>query len=97
MFTVLGYLSKIEVAVVILGASLIVMLLVQMISVAVNLRGSCLRWGLRELFRRIDTNKLPTIAAQADSLAERVLTYYLTSDSIFSSSPWIGKFLPIRG
>jgi len=81
-------------AVVMLGASLIVMLLTQAISAAASFRGSSLRWGLQELFRHIDTRNLPTIAAQADTLAQRVLTHHLTSDSIFVSLPLIRKLVP---
>jgi hypothetical protein len=58
------------------------------------LRGSSLRWGLQELFKHIDSRNLPAIAAHADVLAQRVLTYHLSSDSIFSSLPWIGKLVP---
>jgi hypothetical protein len=81
-------------AVVMLGASLIIMLLTQGISAAGSFRGSSLRWGLQELFKHIDPRNLPTIAAQADALAQQVLTHNLSSDSIFSSLPWIGKLVP---
>ena len=81
-------------AVVMLGASLIVMLLTQGISAAASLRGSSLRRGLQELFTHIDSRNLPTIAAEAEGLAQRVLTHNLASDSIFSSLPWIGKLVP---
>jgi hypothetical protein len=81
-------------AIVMLGASLIIMLLTQGISAAGSFRGSSLRWGLRELFKHIDSRNLPTIAAQADAVAQQVLTHNLASDSIFKSLPWIGKLVP---
>ena len=81
-------------AIVMLGASLIIMLLTQGISAAGSFRGSSLRWGLQELFKHLDSKNLPTIAAQADALAQQVLTHNLASDSIFKSLPWIGKLVP---
>lgn len=91
----LAYLDTlIGLAVVMLGASLIIMLLTQAISAAGSFRGSSLRWGLQELFKHIDPGNLPTIAAEADGLAQLVLTRQLTSDSIFSSLPWIKKLVP---
>ena len=81
-------------AVVMLGASLMVMLLTQGISAAASLRGSSLHWGIQELFKTIDPRNLPNIAAQADILAQKVLTHNLTSDSIFSSLPWLRKLVP---
>jgi hypothetical protein len=81
-------------AVVMLGASLIIMLLTQGISAAGSFRGSSLRWGLQELFKHLDARNLPTIAAQANALAQHILTHNLASDSIFKSLPWIGKFVP---
>jgi hypothetical protein len=86
--TVIGF------AVVMLAASLIITILTQAISAAASFRGSSLRWGLRQLFKNIDPSKLPTIAANADKIAEQVLTHDLTSDSIFSSIQWIGKVVP---
>jgi hypothetical protein len=94
-FAMLAYLDTlIGFAVVMLGASLIVMLLTQGVSAAGSFRGSSLRWGLRELFKQIDPRNLPTIAAKADTLAQQVLTRKLSSDSIFSSLPWIRKLVP---
>ena len=81
-------------AVVMLGASLIIMLLTQGISAAGSFRGSSLRWGLQELFKHLDARNLPTIAAQANALAQHILTHNLASDSIFKSLPWIGKLVP---
>jgi hypothetical protein len=81
-------------AVVMLGASLIIMLLTQGISAAGSFRGSSLRWGLQELFKHIDPRKLPTIAAEAEGLAQLALTHHLASDSIFTSLPLIRKLVP---
>ncbi len=67
-------------AVVLLGVSLLVTILTQMIATLLGLRGTNLRWGLTELLRAIH----PEFAGQAEAIAERVLTHPLISDSTLS-------------
>jgi hypothetical protein len=81
-------------AVVMLGASLLITILVQTVSAVAAFRGSSLRWGLQQLFEKIDPSNLPTINTNAAKIAEEILTHNLTSDSIFSSLQWVQKVLP---
>ncbi len=82
-------------AVVMLGASLIVTILVQVVSAAASLRGASLRWGLEQLFKNIDPDTLPTIKDNAGGIARALLTHNLTSDSIFSALNWVKKIVPV--
>jgi hypothetical protein len=77
-------------AVVMLGASLLVTILTQMISALLSHRGANLRWGLENLFKHIPNSPLMNDAATAKKLANDVLTHPLISDSIFSLKPqWL--------
>src|SRR5438067_1930047 len=69
-------------AVVMLGASLLITILTQMISSLLSHRGANLRWGLEMMFTHV--TDCPQVNANAKVLAERVLTHPLISDSIFS-------------
>jgi hypothetical protein len=68
-------------AVVMLGVSLLITILTQMLSALAGSRGTNLRWGLIELIKTVD----PNLEAQAGPLADKVLTHSLISDSSISS------------
>jgi hypothetical protein len=70
-------------AVVMLGASLLITILTQMISSLLSHRGANLRWGLETMFQHV--TDCPQVNANAKILAARVLTHPLISDSIFSN------------
>ena len=72
----------IAVVVVLLGVSLFVTILTQMISAVFNLRGSHLRAGLVTLLKTAD----PNLEADADAIVTRVVTHPLLSDSAFSDN-----------
>jgi hypothetical protein len=72
-------------AVVMVGISLIITVLVQMVSALLSSRGANLRWGIKTLFQEIDPKGYPTLAANAQKLSETVLTHCLLSDSVLSS------------
>src|SRR5437899_2554948 len=78
-------------AVVMLGSSLLITILNQLISTLLAHRGANLGWGLGVLFQQINPGArgLPLITAHADLLAETVLSHALASDSIFSTR-WAG-------
>ena len=86
----------IAIVVVLLGVSLFVTILTQMISSLLNLRGSHLRAGLVTLLKTAD----PGLEAHADAIVARVVTHPLLSDSAFSQqSPfkakdWVEKRMP---
>jgi hypothetical protein len=94
----LGYLDTlIGFAVVMLVISLLITILTQIASAVVNHRGSNLRWGLKTIFANIDPRQFPNLTANADKVAQAVLTHCLVSDSWFSDNKvaqWIGKFPP---
>jgi hypothetical protein len=95
----LGYLDVlIGFAVIMLVISLLITILTQVASAMINHRGSNLRWGLRTLFANIDPKQLPNLTADADKVAEAVLTHCLVSDSWFSDNKFaqqLGKFPPL--
>ena len=66
--------------VIISGLSVVVTTLTQMVSAALGLRGSNLRWGLKTLIEQLD----PGLKDHATTLSERVLQHPLISDSSFS-------------
>jgi hypothetical protein len=80
-------------AVVMLGFSLLITLLNQMISAFLGYRGSNLRWGVETLLKTLD----PNLAQHARSIADQVLSHQIVSDSVFSrfkgSIPVIGQLL----
>jgi hypothetical protein len=86
--TIIGF------AAVMLAASLIITMLIQVVSAVFSFRGSALRWGLGQVFANIDRTQVPTIAKNADVVATEILTHGITSDSIFSSIQWLQKILP---
>lgn len=84
----LAYLdTAIAFAVVMLGVSLLITILNQVISSLIAHRGGNLAWGLKVLFGQISPGPagLPIVASQAQNLAELVLTHPLASDSMFST------------
>jgi len=75
-------------AVVMLGASLVITILTQMISGLFSHRGANLRWGLTTMFQNFPD--CPLLKANAANVAKDVLTHPLISDSIFSMKPaWL--------
>ena len=83
----LSYLdTAIGFAVVMLGVSLLITILTQMVSALVNHRGGNLLWGITTLFANIDPARYPNLTAQSDSIARLVLTHRLVSDSWFSNN-----------
>ena len=83
----LSYLdTAIGFAVVMLGVSLLITILTQMVSALVNHRGGNLLWGITTLFANIDPAQYPNLTAQSDSIARLVLTHRLVSDSWFSNN-----------
>ncbi len=71
-------------AAIMLGLSLLITVVVQLISTLFSSRGANLRWGLTVLFKEIDSKQYPNVAANAKALAEKVLAHPLLSDSLFS-------------
>jgi hypothetical protein len=72
--------SAIAFVVVMLGVSLLITVVTQMISALCASRGRNLKWGLTTLFETI----APETAANAEAVVERVLRHPLISDSTFS-------------
>jgi hypothetical protein len=72
--------TLISFVVIISGLSVVVTTLTQMVSAALGLRGSNLRWGLKTLIAQLD----PGLKEHATTLSERVLQHPLISDSSFS-------------
>jgi hypothetical protein len=67
-------------AVVMLGVSLLIMILTQMISALLGYRGTNLRWGLQTLLTAVS----PSLAPNARGIAEKILTDLAFSDSVLS-------------
>jgi hypothetical protein len=77
-------------AVVMLGASLVITILTQMISALFSHRGANLRWGLQTMFMHLPDCPLLNKPEYAKMAAKDVLTHSLISDSIFSLRPkWL--------
>ncbi len=72
--------SLIGFAVVMVGVSLLILVITQMVSAVLGLRGTNLRWGLRVLVKTID----PNLEDKAKQIVEQVLHYPLISDSAFT-------------
>jgi hypothetical protein len=88
--TVIGF------AVVMLGVSLVITILTQVVSAALNHRGKNLAWGLQTLFENVDPS-LGTLKKQASAVADRVLTHCLISDSWFNKHfAWLRRATAIR-
>jgi len=66
--------------VIILGVSLFITILNQMISTLLGYRGTNLLWGIKTLLGTIE----PNLATKAEQLTTKVLTQPIISDSIFS-------------
>jgi len=78
----------IALVVVLLGVSLCVTILVQMVSSLFNLRGTHLRAGLVTLLETVD----PSLKQQAQAIVDAVLMHPLVSDSAFSRrSPFLAN------
>src|ERR1035438_2040289 len=67
-------------AVVMLGVSLMITILTQMVSSALGLRGSNLLWGIETLLKEL----APSLVGQTHDLAMQLLQHELISDSAFS-------------
>ena len=70
-------------AVVMLGVSLLITMLTQMVSTALGLRGTNLLWGLETLFQQLAPT-LEQAGIRPGDLAQEVLQSQLISDSMFS-------------
>ena len=70
-------------AVVMLGVSLLITILTQIISTALGLRGSNLLWGLETLFQELAPG-LAAVGVEPGDLAKKILQDRLISDSCFS-------------
>src|SRR5260370_42457301 len=86
--------TAIGVAVVMLGVSLIIMILTQVISAAFSYRGSNLLWGLKTLLGRIDPG-LANLTTHANAVATAILKNPLVSDSVLADTGggWMVRFL----
>jgi hypothetical protein len=73
---------------VMLGVSLMIMVLIQLVSGTLAYRGAYLRGGLKQLFLMLN----PKLGDKADRLATDVLTHPVLSDSIFANLP----YMPVR-
>lgn len=77
----LQYLDTIiALAVVMLGISLLITLLNQIVSSFLSFRGANLRWGIETMLGTLD----PNLAAQARGIANQILTEPVVSDSILA-------------
>lgn len=72
--------SFIAFAVVMVGVSLLITMLTQMVSAFLGLRGTNLRWGIAILLKSID----PDLSKHAKTISEKVLHHPLISDSTMS-------------
>src|SRR5262249_53268781 len=89
----LAYLDTIiAFAVIMLGFSLLITILNQMISAFLGYRGTNLRWGLQTLLQTAG----PVAEAEATKLANKLLTECVVSDSIFARYPALEK-IPLLG
>src|SRR5258708_8965730 len=81
-------------AVIMLVASLVITILTQIVSTLLSHRGANLLWGLRTLFEQVDPASLSNLKAQANAVAEAVLTHPMASDSVFSKfqGAWAKRF-----
>jgi hypothetical protein len=77
-------------AVVMLGLSMTITILTQMVSALMSHRGANLQWGLQTLFEQ---SSFPALQGAAAQLSHTVLTHPLISDSIFSLR--IPKWVPV--
>jgi len=82
-------------AVVMLGASLLITILTQMVSALLSHRGANLKWGLTTLFQHVPNCPAINKLEVAEKLAKDVLSHPLISDSVFSVKlpipipPWL--------
>ncbi len=81
----LGYLDTlIGFSVIMLGASLMVTILTQIVSTLFSHRGANLKWGLATLFQHVPNCPLLNVPERANQIAADILSHPLISDSIFS-------------
>jgi hypothetical protein len=73
-------------ATVMLGISLLITVMTQLISAVLGLRGTNLRWGLKTLLENVD----PTLKDPAQKITEDILHHRLISDSTFSKF-WVSR------
>ncbi len=71
---------------VMLGVSLLITVISQLISGLLGLRGSNLRWGIKTLLE----NAHPDLQKQAKTIADNILRHPLVSDSTFSKFSFLG-------
>ena len=69
---------------VMLGLSLLITILNQMVAALLGHRGKYLKSGIKDLIETLD----PELAAHAETIANDVLTHKLASDSIFAHFKW---------
>ena len=69
-------------AVVILGVSMLITVLNQMVTALLGLRGANLRWGIETLLEQVDAG----LARDARAISDRVLQHPLISDSTWSKT-----------
>lgn len=72
--------TAIALVVILLGMSLVITILTQMISAFLGYRGTNLLWGIRTLLKTLD----PTLEEKAEEIATDVLQKPIISDSLFS-------------
>ena len=75
--------TAIAFVVILLGVSMIVTLLTQIVSALFAYRGRYLLEGLEQLFQTLD----PALSDKAKGLAKNVLTHAVSSDSLFHKVP----------
>src|SRR5690349_21850035 len=80
----------IALAVVMLGVSLLITILTQLIATVLSSRGTTLRYGLENLFKTVLEKEAPAMSGQARAIAEQVLKHRLISDS-YAASSWFMK------
>jgi len=84
--------TAIAFAVVMLGVSLLIIILTQMISTALGLRGTNLLWGIKTILTSLD----PALKDHAETLATKILHDPLISDSIFSGLGGLEKWPKLK-
>lgn len=80
--------------VILLGVSLLIMILTQLISAFLNLRGNDLKDGLKVLLESVDPKG--RLAKEAELIAEKALTHPLIAHSMSEKSGWFKRASAIR-
>lgn len=79
-------------AVIMLGFSLLITILNQIVSAFLGYRGTNLRWGIQTILQ----NAAPVAEAEATKIANKLLTECVVSDSIFARYPKLAQ-IPLLG